>query len=382
MPFLNLNSIVKRFGEVEVLHDIRVEADRGDFVVLVGPSGCGKSTLLNIIAGLETHDGGAVEINGRNVSGVRPADRDIAMVFQSYALYPNMTVAENIAFSLEMRGTPKPEREKAVKGAASLLQIDHLLDRKPAQLSGGQRQRVAIGRALVRSPLLYLFDEPLSNLDARLRVEMRTEIKKLHQTTGATIVYVTHDQIEALTLSTKVVVMKDGIIQQQGPPQEVYSRPSNIFVADFMGSLSMNLFDGVVSAAGDEMSVAIQTGRGTFNLPAAPSDKPILSKRAGTKVIVGLRPENITDLPDSNAATNGSIECSIGLLEPFGSETVAIFEIAGKNVQAKLHADTKAKVGDHVVLSANMDKANYFDPASGMRIASADATSIDSMMMR
>nr|MDA8250578.1 ABC transporter ATP-binding protein [Rhodospirillales bacterium] len=241
MAFLEIVNLRKRFHKLEVLKGIDLELEKGGFLVLVGPSGCGKSTLLNAIAGLETISEGVIRIDGETVNDLRPSKRDIAMVFQSYALYPNMTVAQNIAFGMEMRGVPKPQRNEAVQRVAAMLQIAHLLERRPSQLSGGQRQRVAMGRALVRDPRVFLFDEPLSNLDAKLRVDMRTEIKKLHAATGKTIVYVTHDQIEAMTLATKIAVLKDGALQQVGTPAEVYNRPANLFVADFMGSPSMNL---------------------------------------------------------------------------------------------------------------------------------------------
>ncbi len=232
MAFLEISGLRKRFGAVEILKGIDVALDKGGFLVLVGPSGCGKSTLLNTIAGLESISSGEIRIGGKVVNDLHPSKRDIAMVFQSYALYPNMTVAQNIAFGMEMRGVEKAERERAVASVAKTLQIEHLLARRPSQLSGGQRQRVAMGRALVRQPQVFLFDEPLSNLDAKLRVDMRVEIKRLHQTTGSTIVYVTHDQIEAMTLATKIAVLRDGELQQVGSPHEIYNMPSNLFVAD------------------------------------------------------------------------------------------------------------------------------------------------------
>ena len=241
MGFLDIDNVTKSYGAVEVLHKVDIEVHEGEFLVLVGPSGCGKSTLLNMIAGLEGISSGEIRIKDRVMNGVHPSRRNIAMVFQSYALYPNMTVGQNITFGLEMHGTPKSEREKAMKDVAQLLQIEPLLDRKPGQLSGGQRQRVAMGRALVRNPDVFLFDEPLSNLDAKLRVDMRIEIKKLHQRLGTTIVYVTHDQIEAMTLSTRIAVMFDGYVQQLGTPKEIYDAPANLFVATFMGSPAMNV---------------------------------------------------------------------------------------------------------------------------------------------
>jgi multiple sugar transport system ATP-binding protein len=262
MAFLEISGLRKRFGAVDILKGIDLELEKGGFLVLVGPSGCGKSTLLNTIAGLETITSGDIRIDGRSIAGLHPSKRDIAMVFQSYALYPNMTVAGNIAFGMEIRGVAKDEREKAIRQVSDMLQIGHLLDRKPSQLSGGQRQRVAMGRALVRNPQVFLFDEPLSNLDAKLRVDMRTEIKRLHQRMGTTIVYVTHDQIEAMTLATKIAVLKDGVLQQFGTPAEIYNNPANIFVADFMGSPAMNLLNATVENGGGGLEVSLERPHG------------------------------------------------------------------------------------------------------------------------
>src|ERR1700750_1111460 len=274
MSALTIRGVHKRFGAAEVLKGINLEMGSGEFTVLVGPSGCGKSTLLNIIAGLERQSSGTIEIGGRNVNDVAPKDRDIAMVFQSYALYPTMTVRENITFGMESRGVPRPAQAEAVKRVASLLQLEPLLARKPGQLSGGQRQRVAMGRALVRDPKLFLFDEPLSNLDAKLRVEMRTEIKKLYQQLGKTTIYVTHDQVEAMTLASRIAVMHHGAIQQFDEPQAVYDRPANMFVAGFMGSPSMNFIPGELAKIDGRPAVAITLGRGesaTLPLPQAPT---------------------------------------------------------------------------------------------------------------
>ena len=260
---LHIQGIRKTFGkggrEVEVLKRIDIDVAPGEFLILVGPSGCGKSTLLNIIAGLEEPTEGAVRIGERNVVGVPPAQRDIAMVFQSYALYPTMSVADNIGFALEMRKVPKAERQARIQQVAAMLQIEHLLDRRPSQLSGGQRQRVAMGRALAREPQLFLFDEPLSNLDAKLRVEMRAEIKRLHQASGITSVYVTHDQVEAMTLGSRIAVMKDGVLQQLGTPDDIYNRPANTYVATFIGSPTMNLIAGNALNTSGERQFSIES---------------------------------------------------------------------------------------------------------------------------
>jgi len=274
MASLDLINIHKSFGATQVLHDISIGMADGEFLVLVGPSGCGKSTLMNIIAGLEEPSGGLVRLGDKDITHAGPADRNISMVFQSYALYPNMTVAKNIEFPLQMRKVDSSIRAERVQSVAKLLQIEHLLERRPRQLSGGQRQRVAIGRALAREPQLYLFDEPLSNLDAQLRLDMRTEIKKLHQRLGSTIVYVTHDQIEAMTLATRIAVMKGGVMQQLGTPHEVYNRPANLFVAGFMGSPRMNLVRARLTANGDVLSLEIQAGdrrRVAIALPPQPA---------------------------------------------------------------------------------------------------------------
>ena len=270
MATLSIKGVRKSFGALEVLKNIDLELDDGGFLVLLGPSGCGKSTLLSIIAGLEPSSGGDVVIGERNVNDVHPKDRNIAMVFQSYALYPTMAVRRNIGFGLEMRKVPQAEREAAVQKAAELLQIEHLLDRKPAQLSGGQRQRVAMGRAIVRDPDLFLFDEPLSNLDAKLRVEMRTEIKRLHDRLGTSVVYVTHDQVEAMTLGTQVAVMREGVIQQIADPQTIYERPANMFVAGFIGSPTMNFLTGTLEKAGDEL--VLRHGDGALPLAGLEQD--------------------------------------------------------------------------------------------------------------
>jgi multiple sugar transport system ATP-binding protein len=368
MAFLEIDGLKKRFGNVEILKGIDLTLDKGGFLVLVGPSGCGKSTLLNTIAGLETITSGAIRVEGQPINDLHPSKRDIAMVFQSYALYPNMTVAQNITFALEMRGVPKAERDKAVEGVAKTLQIGHLLDRKPSQLSGGQRQRVAMGRALVRNPRIFLFDEPLSNLDAKLRVDMRTEIKRLHQTTGATIVYVTHDQIEAMTLATKIAVLKDGELQQVGTPAEIYNRPANLFVADFMGSPAMNLMEASVSTDGGRAMLSLARDGEAIRLPVPASASGALGE--GRKVILGIRPEAITDRDgaDRNSRAVEIVEAHVEVVEPAGSDTFVVTHIAGKEVTARMRADADVKAGTRVPFAFNLDKAVLFDPGTGLRL--------------
>ncbi|CCV05476.1 sn-glycerol-3-phosphate import ATP-binding protein ugpC [Mesorhizobium metallidurans STM 2683] len=370
MAFLEIDGLKKRFGSVEILKGIDVDLEKGGFLVLVGPSGCGKSTLLNTIAGLETITEGEIRVDGRAINDLHPSKRDIAMVFQSYALYPNMTVAGNIAFGMEMRGVPAAERQKAIDKVAKVLQIGHLLQRKPSQLSGGQRQRVAMGRALVRDPKLFLFDEPLSNLDAKLRVDMRIEIKRLHATTGTTIVYVTHDQIEAMTLATKIAVMRDGEVQQFGTPAEIYNNPTNIFVADFMGSPAMNLVPATIGGNGSGLSVVLQRdGREPISLPLA---KPPagLSAFQGKPVIFGVRPEALTDPEgaERNASNIAAADCHIEVIEPAGSDTFAVTNLGGKAVVARLRADARIQPGTVTPLAFNLTKAVFFDPATENRI--------------
>jgi multiple sugar transport system ATP-binding protein len=371
MGFLEIDRLEKRFGNVEVLKDINLAIDRGGFLVLVGPSGCGKSTLLNTIAGLETVSGGEIRIDGRRVNELHPSRRDIAMVFQSYALYPNMTVAQNIAFGMEMRGVPRPERDAAVQQVAQILQIGHLLGRRPSQLSGGQRQRVAMGRALVRDPKLFLFDEPLSNLDAKLRVDMRTEIKRLHQRMGTTIVYVTHDQIEAMTLATQIAVLKDGILQQFGTPAEIYARPVNLFVADFMGSPAMNLVPARIEANGAGPAVVLEReGEAPLLLPAT-GHAAALARRDGGEVIFGIRPEAITDKDgaDRTSAHVVEAECVVEVVEPAGSDTFVVTRLAGREVIARMRSDAPVRAGERMPFAFNMDKAVFFDPATEARLA-------------
>ncbi|MFK7901521.1 MAG: ABC transporter ATP-binding protein [Nitratireductor sp.] len=360
---LEIKNLFKSYGAVDILKDINVAIEEGEFLVLVGPSGCGKSTLLNCIAGLEPINDGQIHIDGRDMTNVSPKDRDIAMVFQSYALYPTMTVSKNITFGMKVRGVDQETQDKKLAHVAQQLQIEALLKRKPGQLSGGQRQRVAMGRALVRDPKLFLFDEPLSNLDAKLRVEMRTEIKALHQRIGASMVYVTHDQIEAMTLATKIVVMKGGIIQQMGTPSEIYNHPANLFVADFMGSPAMNLIPARAS----------KNGKGTHIKIEREGDEPIvLIDKKNTNlpddVIIGIRPEDIADTARKSAKEAQEAECVIDIVEPAGADTFAVMQLGGKHVTARLHAETLAKAGTKQSLAFDLGKASYFCPETGERL--------------
>ncbi|MGE0349561.1 ABC transporter ATP-binding protein [Hydrogenophaga sp.] len=352
---LDIQGVRKCFGKgekaVEVLKQIDIAVAPGEFLILVGPSGCGKSTLLNIIAGLEEPTDGAIRIGARNVVGVPPAQRDIAMVFQSYALYPTMSVADNIGFALEMRKVPKAERQRRIGEVAAMLQIEHLLDRRPSQLSGGQRQRVAMGRALARQPQLFLFDEPLSNLDAKLRVEMRAEIKRLHQASGITSVYVTHDQIEAMTLGSRIAVMKGGVLQQLGTPDEIYNRPANTYVATFIGSPTMNLIEGeAVAAAGRGFCVA------GADLPLACPGAP----RA--KALMGVRPEHIT------LADGAPWRGEVSVVEPTGADTYVVVKTAAGDVTVRTAPQLRVAPGERVGLEVQPLHLNWFDPATGQRL--------------
>ncbi len=370
MSFLDIEKATKSYGAVRVLNETDISIEEGEFLVLVGPSGCGKSTLLNMIAGLESVTSGEIRIRNSRMNEVKPADRNIAMVFQSYALYPNMTVHGNISFGMEMHGVPKTEREKKITEVAELLQITPFLDRKPGQLSGGQRQRVAMGRALTRDPDVFLFDEPLSNLDAKLRVDMRTEIKKLHQKLGTTIVYVTHDQIEALTLSTRIAVMFGGDVQQLGTPQEIYDNPANMFVAGFMGSPAMNLLPATLRANSAGMQVELQLEDGnSFSLPFPRGVE--LASFDGRDIVLGIRPEFMTD-PDSADQESDEIhhvELPVDVVEPAGSDTFVTIALRGKGAVGRFRARTAVKAGERFKFAFDMSKAFAFDPATEKRIA-------------
>ena len=367
MATLDLVNVQKSFGPVKVLHDISIGMADGEFLVLVGPSGCGKSTLMNIIAGLEEPTGGSLKLAGRDITQLAPADRNISMVFQSYALYPNMTVAKNIEFPLEMRKVEKPKRAERVQSVAKLLQIEHLLERKPRQLSGGQRQRVAIGRALAREPQLYLFDEPLSNLDAQLRLDMRTEIKKLHQRLSATIVYVTHDQIEAMTLATRIAVMKSGVLQQLGTPYEVYNKPANLFVAGFMGSPRMNLAKARLTGSGRDLALEIQVGDRPRVSIALPPQSAAVQAYAGREVIAGIRAEAISYVRQGMVPIPGMqqiVQARIEVIEPTGADTLVVLNLGGEEFTARLDPDLDLKPGQDAQFLIDLSKLVCFDPST------------------
>jgi len=354
MASVTLSSVSKSFGTVRVLENISADIQEGEFVVLVGPSGCGKSTLLRMIAGLEEITEGTVSIGGQVVNGTAPKERDIAMVFQNYALYPHMTVAENMAFSLTLAGSSKSEKDRRVREAADILGLNDLLDRKPKALSGGQRQRVAMGRAIVRSPRVFLFDEPLSNLDAKLRVAMRAEIRALHQRLNSTSIYVTHDQVEAMTMADRIVVLNGGKIEQIGAPLDLYDDPSNMFVASFIGSPAMNFIDAEVSGEDGNRSLVLKSGTRI----AAPD---WCSLADGTQVIIGMRPENFQ-------LGEGGMQVSVEVVEHTGSETHIIVHLGNEKIVAVTNQRLDAAYGQTMELGIPPEKLQLFDPESGVRI--------------
>jgi multiple sugar transport system ATP-binding protein len=352
MASLALKNINKSFGETHVLHDISLTLQDGEFLVLVGPSGCGKSTLMNIVAGLEEPTQGTLHLGDREITEQLPADRNIAMVFQSYALYPNMTVRRNIEFPLIMRKVEKSKRDQRIKEVSELLQIEHLLERRPRQLSGGQRQRVAIGRALAREPELFLFDEPLSNLDAKLRVDMRAEIKKLHQRTGVTTIYVTHDQVEAMTLGSRIAVLKAGEIQQLASPMELYNNPANLFVASFIGSPAINQMEGV---AVDAQKIRLLGG---LELQLA---KPI-NLKSGQPIVVGIRPEHLRLDPQ------GVIKGVVTLQEPTGAEDYVKIDAAGTELSLRISGHHDFSIRQTLSVNVAPENILVFEPQTGLRI--------------
>jgi multiple sugar transport system ATP-binding protein len=350
MASVDVRGVHKAYGSTKVIHGVDIPIRDGEFVILVGPSGCGKSTLLRMIAGLENITGGEIAIGDRVVNNVPPKERDIAMVFQNYALYPHMTVADNMAFSLKLRNAPAEEIRTRVDKAAGILGLGKLLDRYPRQLSGGQRQRVAMGRAIVRDPQVFLFDEPLSNLDAKLRVQMRTEIKELHQRLKTTTIYVTHDQIEAMTMADKIVVMHDGIIEQMGAPLELYDRPENMFVAGFIGSPAMNFITGRIGPGGFED----QTGA-SWSIGSAPP------AATGRPAVFGLRPEHIRLDPEGLSAR-------VHVIEPTGSETQVVVDVNGQNLTCVFRERIDAKPGETIRISPDKTVTHLFDGESGKRL--------------
>ena len=369
MAGLRLQGIEKSYGAVHAVHGIDLDIAEGEFAVLVGPSGCGKSTLLRCIAGLEEVDAGTITIGGEVVNDVRPRDRNLAMVFQNYALYPYMNVRENIAFGLKARRVPKAEIEVRVRRAADMLGIGTLLDRLPRQLSGGQRQRVAIGRAIVRDARLFLFDEPLSNLDAQLRDEMRTEIKRLHQELGKTMVYVTHDQIEAMTLADRIVLLREGVIEQEGAPLDLFERPVSKFVARFLGSPPINFIPARLDRDGS--GLALRCGEGTvFALP--PERAGALESHAGRDVILGLRPEHITGSSHAGGRREHLVshQVTIDLVQPTGTRLYGAFALAGAEVLAELQAHDVERPGETIEVLFDMQRAILIDPVTEREPAS------------
>ena len=368
MASLSLKGIGKRYPNgFEAVKDFNLEIEDQEFIIFVGPSGCGKSTTLRMIAGLEEITTGDLFIDGKRMNEVEPKDRDIAMVFQNYALYPHMTVFDNMAFGLKLRKVPKEEIEQKVLEAAKILDLEQLLDRRPKALSGGQRQRVAMGRAIVRNPKVFLMDEPLSNLDAKLRVQMRAEIASLHQRLGATIIYVTHDQTEAMTLGTRIVVLKDGVIQQVDTPKKLYNEPQNLFVAGFIGSPQMNFIDAVCKVHGEE--VRLEFGDFSIVLPPRKAKKLIDGGYADKTVVMGIRPDDIDD-SQIQIETYGDtvIEADVTGYELLGSEVLLYYTVAGVNMTARVDARTTAKIGDHIRLALDPEKIHVFDKESELTI--------------
>ena len=375
MATLELRNVNKTYGKglPDTLKNIELKINDGEFLILVGPSGCGKSTLMNCIAGLETISGGSILVDDTDISGMSPKDRDIAMVFQSYALYPTMNVRDNIAFGLKIRKMSAPAIDEEVARVSKLLQIEHLLTRKPGQLSGGQQQRVAMGRALARRPKIYLFDEPLSNLDAKLRVEMRTEMKLMHQRLKTTTVYVTHDQIEAMTLGDKVAVMKDGIIQQFGTPNQIYNDPANLFVASFIGSPPMNFIPLRLQRQDGRLLALLDSGQARCELPVGTRDAGLEDR----DVIVGMRPEQIVLAPSE---PNGlpTLRADVQVVEPTGPDTLVFVNLNGIKVCCRLAPDDAPQVGQSLNLQFEPSKVLLFDANTGERLGAMNSPQIQS----
>ena len=371
MASLSLRHVYKKYpGGVVAVSDFNLEIKDKEFIILVGPSGCGKSTTLRMVAGLEEISDGEILIGDRVVNDVAPKDRDIAMVFQNYALYPHMTVFDNMAFGLKLRKTPKDEIKRRVEEAARILDISHLLERKPKALSGGQRQRVALGRAIVREPKVFLLDEPLSNLDAKLRAQMRTEISKLHLKLGTTFIYVTHDQTEAMTMGTRIVVMKDGLIQQVDTPQNLYLYPGNLFVAGFIGSPQMNFIDSKLLKEGDDFFVEFGTEdtktragvKYKIKLPASKNKDNVLEEYVGKEIIMGIRPEDVHNEEELIAQfPDGIVEANVEVTELMGAETYLYMNCEEQAVNARVSPTNTARPGDRIKITLEPDKIHLFD---------------------
>ena len=361
MARLTISDLHKYYGDTHAVKGVSLDIPEGEFAVLVGPSGCGKSTLLRSIAGLEHIDQGSIKIGGEVVNDMRPRDRDIAMVFQNYALYPYMNVFDNIAFGLRARKIDEVQVKRRVADAAEMLEITALLERLPRQLSGGQRQRVAIGRAIVRDARLFLFDEPLSNLDAKLRDEMRSEIKRLHQELGKTMIYVTHDQVEAMTLADRIVLLRDGVIEQEGAPLNLFERPKTRFVAGFLGSPSMNFIPAKLAGENSNLDVQIDQ----HNLPVPAERAEHLRSHRGKEILLGLRPEHLTRAHNGEARTGlARLPVTFDLIQPTGSRSYGIFQLSGTEVTAELQAHDAEKPGEQLDLHVDMNRAIVIDPAS------------------
>jgi multiple sugar transport system ATP-binding protein len=360
---VTFRGVAKSFGEVSVIEGLDLDIRDQEFMVLVGPSGCGKSTALRMIAGLEEISGGTISIADRVVNDLAPKDRDIAMVFQNYALYPHMTVRENLEFGLKIRKTPKAEIDRLVNEAAEILGITHLLDRKPKQLSGGQRQRVAVGRAIVRKPAVFLFDEPLSNLDAKLRVQMRAEIKKLQNRLQTTTVYVTHDQIEAMTMGSRIAVMKDGKIQQVGTPLEIYERPENLFVANFIGTPPMNFIPTVLRDGGSRLEGP------NFSLPVPASLRKATAGKDGRRVVVGIRPENMLAPSKETRGETARLTADVEVVEPLGDEIIVHGRVGDEVLVYKLDPHDMPEIGQKLEVVVELDRMHLFDVETERRLA-------------
>ena len=362
MAEVRFEHVAKRFETVSVIEDMNLDIRDHEFMVLVGPSGCGKSTALRMIAGLEEISDGKIEIGGRVVNDLPPKSRDIAMVFQNYALYPHMTVRENLEFGLKIRKLPREEIDRLVKEASEILEISHLLDRKPKQLSGGQRQRVALGRAIVRKPAVYLFDEPLSNLDAKLRVQMRAEIKKLQRRLETTTVYVTHDQTEAMTMGSRIAVMKDGKIQQVGTPLEIYDHPRNLFVANFIGTPPMNFIQATIRDGGSTLAAS------KFTMPVPASLRAVTSSRDGRGVTVGLRPEHILDPSTPTRGEKATLPAEVEVIEPLGDEVIVHARVGDDLLVYKVEPQATPDVGQKLEIAVELDRLHLFDIETEKRL--------------